>query len=104
MMVYKIVKKNEMKVLSKKEEQLLQLLKRFDTVKAAADEMRIAPKTCYNMLYRLRQKYYRARKLVNKIESNKRSNPLVKMVLTDRFHSRDEEPTDRQLEVEEENF
>jgi len=97
----KIVKKADMKVLSKKEEQLIQLLKVTETAKAAAIKMHIAPKTMYNMLYRLRQKYYKARKLVNRIESNKRGHPLIKMLLTDRIHARDEETTDRELEFEE---
>lgn len=97
----KMVKKADMKILSKKEEQMIQLLKVTETAKAAAIKMHIAPKTIYNMLYRLRQKYYKARKLVNKIEASKRGHPLIKMVLTDRLHSRDEETTDRELEFEE---
>lgn len=93
--------KMDIKVLTKAEEKLIKNLKTMDTVKAAAIKMHLSPKTVYNMLYRLRRKYYRARRLVNTIEANKRGHRLIKMVLTDRLHSK-EEPL--KTEEDEEHF
>lgn len=73
-----------MKVLTPSEEKLLNALKDSDTVALAAQKVHLKPKTCYNILYRLRRKYYRARKLVNTIEPLRGHYDTVALVLTDR--------------------
>jgi hypothetical protein len=72
------------KVLTKQEEKLLQSLKEYDTVALAAQRVNIKPKTAYNILYRLRKKYYLARRLVNTIEPLRGHYDTIALVLTDR--------------------
>jgi len=73
-----------MKVLTNTEEKLLNALKDSDTVALAAQKIHMKPKTCYNILYRLRRKYYHARKLVNTLEPLRGHYDMVALVLTDR--------------------
>lgn len=72
------------KVLTRTEEKLLQALKQVDTVGFAAQKIGIKTKTAYNILYRLRKKYYRARRLVNSLEPLRGHYDLLALVLTDR--------------------
>jgi DNA-binding CsgD family transcriptional regulator len=88
MLVMMMKHNREANILSKREEQLIDLLKDVDSVVLAANKMNIKRRTAYNMLYSLRKKYYKARRLVNKIEALKRSHKLLKMVLTDRIQEK----------------
>lgn len=72
------------KVLTKTEEKLLNAMKETDTVSLAALKIHIKPKTAYNILYRLRRKYYKARKLVNTLEPLRGHYDRIALVLTDR--------------------
>jgi len=72
------------KVLTNCEQKLLNALKEVDTVSLAALKIKIKPKTAYNILYRLRKKYYRARRLVNTLEPLRGHYEKLAMVLTDR--------------------
>lgn len=97
-----MIKKVQPKVLSETEEKLLNALKVVDTVGFAADKVGIKTKTAYNILYRLRKKYIKARRFVNVIEAQKRSHNLATMVLTDRMQEREleEEPQEEEAEAE----
>jgi hypothetical protein len=77
-------RKEDQKVLNKTEEDLINALKGVDTVGFAALKLGISTKKAYNVLYSLRKKYARARRLVNKIDSQKKYH-LLDMVLTDRM-------------------
>ena len=76
---------NQPKLLTKAEEKLFAALKKYDTVAHAAQEIGISAKTAYNMLYRLRIKYRKARRFVNFIEASKRGSETLRMVLTSRM-------------------
>lgn len=78
-------------VLRKSEEKLLDFLADSVSVRDACKKLRMSPKTAYNMLYRLRQKYVRARALVNKIEAQKRRSETLRKVLTIRVKLEDAE-------------
>ena len=82
-------KKLRQGVLTKSEEKLIEALKISDTVKLAALKVGIKSKTAYNMLYRLRRKYLKARRFVNYVEAQKRRHDLVTMVLTHRMAERE---------------
>ncbi len=72
------------KALTRTEEKLLLALKDTNTVALAAQKIGLKPKTCYNVLFRLRKKYYKARRLVNAIEPLRGHYENILMVLTDR--------------------
>lgn len=86
-----MVKTTAQKLLTNTEEQLLETLKDVNTVSFAANKIGIKTRTAYNILYRLRKKYVKARRFVNYIEAQKRGHTLIKMVLTDRVESEAEE-------------
>ena len=89
-----MVKSKTGSVLTKREEELWTAIKTHDTVAFAARTIGLKPKTAYNMMYRLRRKYLKARRFVNFIEGNKRGNPLIKMVMTSRMEmAKDEQAT-----------
>jgi len=90
--------KEQSKVLSKMEEDLINALKGVDTVGLAALKVGIKTKKAYNVLYRLRKKYVKARRFVNKIDAQKKYG-LVAMVLSDRMM---ETKLQRDLEPKEE--
>lgn len=83
-------KKDKPKLLTKQEEKLWNALKAYDTVAFAAQSIGFKPKTAYNMLYRLRQKYLKARRFVNFVEGSKRGCPTIRMVMTSRREMRGE--------------
>ena len=85
-------KTDQPKVLRPIEEKLIEALKRVDTVRFAAEKVGISTKRAYNLLYRLRKKYVRARRFVNTIDAQKKYR-LVRMVLTDRMQ--DAEPEEK---------
>ena len=92
-------KKEQPNVLSRTEEDLINALKGVDTVGLAALKIGIKTKKAYNILYRLRKKYVKARRFVNKIDAQKKYG-LVAMVLTDRMT---ETELQRDLEPKEED-
>jgi len=98
LLVKKMVKKKLTgSVLTKSEEKLIEALKISETVKLAALKVGIKTKTAYNILYRLRRKYLKARRFVNYVEAQKRRHDLVTMVLTHRM-------MERELEEDDEDF
>lgn len=80
----------DINVLKKSEEKLLDCLADSVSVKDACKKLRISSKTAYNMLYRLRQKYVKARAFVNKIEAQKRRSETLRKVLTIRVKLEEE--------------
>jgi hypothetical protein len=68
--------------LTKHEEKLLEALKTHPSVKDAAVAIKITPRTAYNVLYRLRRKYFQARDFVNKILAYRRSDKLIDALLS----------------------
>jgi molybdenum-dependent DNA-binding transcriptional regulator ModE len=91
-------KKAKPKVLKRIEERLLEVLADSVSVKEAASRIGISYKTAYNTLYRLRQKYVKARAYVNKIDAQKKRGKLLRMVLTSRLGQEEE------VEIEEEEL
>ena len=89
------------------EEKLLRALKEVDTVGFAAQKVGITTKTAYNVLYRLRKKYVKARRFVNYVDAQKRRHDRLAMVLTDRMMEtelqRDLEPKKEPEEAQEED-
>ena len=89
------------------EEKLLRALKEVDTVGFAAQKVGITTKTAYNVLYRLRKKYVKARRFVNYVDAQKRKHDRLAMVLTDRMTEtelqRDLEPKKEPEEAQEED-
>lgn len=98
-MMVKVEPKEKPKVLTKAEEKLFIAMKEWDTVANAAQEVGIAPKTAYNMLYRLRAKYRKARRFVNFMEAQKRNSDTIRMVMTSRMDLAEKKEID--LEEEE---
>lgn len=90
------------KVLSKREEKLLDAIAESVSVIEASKKLRISPKTAYNILYRLRRRYQKARALVNKIEAQRRRSDTLRKVLTIRVKL--EETTEEETEKEEESL
>jgi len=88
------------------EEKLLRALKEVDTVGFAAQKVGITTKTAYNVFYRLRKKYVKARRFVNYVDAQKRRHDRLAMVLTDRMTEtelqRDLEPKKEPEEAQEE--
>ncbi|MEM1551552.1 MAG: hypothetical protein QXH03_02645 [Candidatus Bathyarchaeia archaeon] len=84
----------QFKVLTKAEEKLLNALIESVSVKEAALKIGLTYKTAYNMLYRLRKKYNKARAFVNKIDAQKKRCKLLKMVLTSRIGEGEEAETE----------
>jgi hypothetical protein len=68
--------------LTKHEQKLLETLKSYPSVKDAAGAIGISPRTAYNVLYRLRRKYFEAREFVNTILSYRRSDKLIDALLS----------------------
>jgi hypothetical protein len=89
------------------EEKLLRALKEVDTVGFAAQKVGITTKTAYNVFYRLRKKYVKARRFVNYVDAQKRKHDRLAMVLTDRMTEtelqRDLEPKKEPEETQEED-
>ena len=88
------------RVLTNLEERLLMALKDVDTVGFAAQKVGIKTKTAYNIFYRLRKKYVKARRFVNYLDAQKRRHDRLAMVLTDRMT---ETELQRDLEPKEED-
>ena len=70
--------------LTKNEEKLLRAMQGKLTVKDAALAIGISTRTAYNVLYRIRRKYLKAREFVNKILAYRRSDKLIDYVLSPR--------------------
>jgi len=87
-------------VLTALEKKLIEAMKDSLTVKDAAHKIGIEARTAYTILYRLRKKYLKARRLVNVLESKKRGNELLRKTLAKRYEYREK----KGLEEEEEEF
>jgi DNA-binding NarL/FixJ family response regulator len=70
--------------LTEKERRLLDAIAEWDSVKAAATQLRISERTAYNMLYRIRNKYRNARGFINTILAYRRKSARLDQVLTKR--------------------
>ncbi len=70
--------------LTDNEEKLLKAMQGKLTVKDAALAIGISTRTAYNVLYRIRRKYLKAREFVNKILAYRRSDKLIDYVLSPR--------------------
>jgi len=67
--------------LTQKEKNLLNAIKKHITVKEAAISLGISPRTAYNVLFRIRRKYRKARDLVNTIIGYRRSDGYLDRLL-----------------------
>jgi DNA-binding NarL/FixJ family response regulator len=70
--------------LTEKERRLLNAIAEWDSVKSAASQLRISERTAYNMLYRIRNKYRKARGFINTILAFRRKSVRLDQVLTKR--------------------
>lgn len=68
--------------LTEKEKKLLNAIDEKDTVKAAASSLGISPRTAYDMLYRIRNRYVIARGFINTILAYRKKSPRLEMILT----------------------
>ena len=68
-------------MLTAREKQLLEAIKHNITVKKAAQSIGMSERTAYNMLYKIRKKYRKARDLVNNIISYRRSDGYLDKLL-----------------------
>lgn len=96
-------KKRIKNVLTSSEAKLWEALKQYDTVALAAQKVGLQRKTAYNMLYRLRRKYTKARRFVNFVEGAKRYSDLIRMVMTSRMEMVREEKAKETASEQEEN-
>lgn len=69
-------------MLTEKQKQLLDTIKRHASVKDAAAAMGISVRTAYNMLYKLRKKYRKQRGFVNAILSYRRTSGHLNKLLS----------------------
>ena len=68
-------------MLTKREQELLDAIKHHISVKDAAHSIGLSPRTAYNMLYKIRRKYKKARDLVNVIISYRRADKFLDRLL-----------------------
>ena len=68
-------------MLTKRERELLDAIKHHITVKDAAHSIGLSARTAYNMLYKIRRKYKKARDLVNLIISYRRQDRFLNRLL-----------------------
>ena len=68
-------------MLTQKERELLEAIKHHITVKDASQSLGISERTAYNMLYRIRRKYKRARDFVNTILAYRKSDRFLDRLL-----------------------
>lgn len=68
-------------MLTKREKELLEAIKHEITVKEAALSIGLSPRTAYNMLFKIRRKYQRARKLVNTIIAYRKADGYLDRLL-----------------------
>ena len=94
---------NNISILTPSEAKLWKALKETDTVGFAAQKAGLQRKTAYNMLYRLRRKYLKARRFVNLVEGAKRYSDLIRMVMTSRMEIVREEKAKETASEQEEN-
>ena len=69
-------------MLTKREKDLIEAIKRYLYVKDAAHAIGISERTAYNMLYRIRRKYRKAREFVNQILALRKSHPIFDKLLS----------------------
>jgi len=68
-------------MLTKRETELLEAIKHTVTVKEAAQSIGLSPRTAYNMLFKIRRKYRRARRLVNQIIAYRKADGYLDRLL-----------------------
>ena len=71
-----------MSMLTAREKQLLEAIKRHVSVKEAANSIGLSARTAYNMLLRIRKKYVKARRLVNIIINYRKSDGYLNKLLS----------------------
>ena len=71
-------------ILTDKEKKLLDAINEHGYVKDAAQALGISPRSAYNILYRLRNKYALARVYINQLLAYRRKSPVLEKVLTKR--------------------
>jgi len=67
--------------LSKTERRYFDALAKFNTVKAAANELKLDPQTIYNWLYELKRRYARKRGWINAVLAQRKRNKLIRRML-----------------------
>lgn len=72
---------SEGRVLTPLEEKLIEAMRSHLTIKDSAHAIGLSERTAYTILYRLKKKYWRARRLVNKLTSLMRGNELLRKAL-----------------------
>ena len=82
---------SEERVLTPLEERLIEAMREHLTIKDSAHAIGIKERTAYTILYRLRRKYWRARRLVNKLTSLMRGNELLRKALAKRYYPKESE-------------
>jgi len=83
-------------VLTDRETKVLNILMNYATVKNAVPALKMSEQTIYNILYRLRKKQRKARRLINVLLGYRRKSPLLNKVLAPRLSPEEE---DRWLEA-----
>jgi hypothetical protein len=95
-------------LLKAREKKVLDVLAKYSKVKDACTELRLTPRTVYNILYRLRKKYFEARRFVNQIVAYRHRSELIDKVLSRRLSIKEEVALKRALKkreiVEEEKW
>jgi len=64
------------------EEKILDAIANAESIKAGAEKFGVKPKTFYNYLYRVRKRYFEARRFVNKILSYRRKSRILDRAFT----------------------
>lgn len=77
--------KHKRSLLTKKQRKILDAINEHVYVKDAALALGLSPRTVYNILYSLRNKYAAARIYVNTILAYRRKSPTLERVLTKRL-------------------
>jgi len=80
--------KDKKELLTKSERKLWASMLQHKTLKEAAVDIGISPKTAYNMIDKLRRKYYDNMSFNNFINNAKGKNELISMLFTRRTRHR----------------
>ena len=76
--------------LTEREIEILDSLVEHDSVKSAANALKISPSTIYNMLYRLRKKSQRWRRNINILLGYRRKSKLLNKILARKVNIEEE--------------
>jgi FixJ family two-component response regulator len=78
------VQKTESENLTETEREYFDALAQYDTIKNAAEGLKVSPQTLYNFLYNLKKKYSKRRGWINSVIAQKKRSSLIRNVLSER--------------------